>query len=949
MKMRLAIAMLAAGSAVFAQTLPPANAQSVPSKNIARKESDLPPFTYPMTVAAQALLDSDAATFNAFASKVRSDLESVIRDYDIQDKGVMLHLLSAKLDLQTLFGDDAEALNTCEQMRLLFDQPAMKATGMFNDVTFLKVRMTTGQSRGETFQAEYEKTFRSQVDSLPWAVVAERVMKRRADFERLSVEYVASKVAADIEPFVSEHHALDFHMATRLIFWRGVLLTELPQRQLVLNVLSAYIKERDTPRPPVALVRPVTDDYFGTKVVDDYRYMEDLKDADVQKWMKAQADYTRKTMDGLPGRAALLARIKDVMSLRPAAVSDAQIVARHFYTLRTPAGAQIAKLYVRDGLESADRLLIDPEKSPEPGGSHASISFYAPSPDNRYVAYGLLSGGSASAVLHVFDTVGGKDAGEIMDGARFAHPSWRDARSFYYTRLQRRQDKEFRAQSYLHVVGHDPSLDAAVLGFDMNPDILQQEEIPTVYTTPALGYVVAVIRRGVEQRRRVYAAPLAEATGPGAHWRPIAASYDDGILAWETRSAGALPAAGNTLYMISQREGPNGEIVSFDLRERGRSAPNTILASGKLPIEAIQVAKDGIYVQVMDGGVGRLERVGFNGKGPPTPVTLPFPASVLEVSTDPVAGGAVLSVVAWTRLRTFLRVESGAEQASDAGLQPSSALDTAADLEVREVMVKSWDGTEVPLSMVSKKGLALDGSHPTWLDGYGAYGYPATPGFFPGMRAAFERGVILARAHVRGGGDYGEAWHLAGYKLTKPNTWRDFIACAEYLVSHHYTNPSKLLGVGTSAGGILIGRAIEERPDLFAAAIATGPIADVLRWGATANGAGNEVEFGSIKTREGFEDLYAMSPYAHVRDGVKYPAVLVQTGISDDRVAPWLPAKFAARLQAATASGRPVLLRVAYDEGHGGIGATQRQEEERFADMISFALWQTGDPEFQPQ
>ena len=207
---------------------------------------------------------------------------------------------------------------------------------------------------------------------------------------------------------------------------------------------------------------------------------------------------------------------------------------------------------------------------------------------------------------------------------------------------------------------------------------------------------------------------------------------------------------------------------------------------------------------------------------------------------------------------------------------------------------------------------------------------------------------VSADSHVRGGGDYGEAWHLGGYKLTKPNTWRDFIACAQYLIGHRYTSPSKLFGIGASGGGILIGRAIEERPDLFAAAIAEVPIADMLRWETTANGEGNVTEFGSVKTQEGFEDLYAMSSYAHVKDGAKYPAVMVTTAINDKRVEPWIPAKFAARLQAATASGRPVLLRVDYDAGHGNIGATVSQQAESFADMISFALWQTGDPAFQP-
>ena len=235
------------------------------------------------------------------------------------------------------------------------------------------------------------------------------------------------------------------------------------------------------------------------------------------------------------------------------------------------------------------------------------------------------------------------------------------------------------------------------------------------------------------------------------------------------------------------------------------------------------------------------------------------------------------------------------------------------------------------------------------MSGYGAYGYPGTPSYIPRLRAAFERGVIFAHAHVRGGGDYGEVWHLAGYKLTKPNTWRDFIACAEYLIARHYTSPSKLFGISESAGGILIGRAIDERPDLFAAAIAVVPITDTLRFETTANGEGNVPEFGSVKTQEGFEDLYTMSPYAHVRDGVKYPAVMVTTAINDKRVEPWIPAKFAARLQAATASGRPVLLRVDYDAGHAGIEATRSQQAETYADTLSFALWQTGDPAFQPK
>jgi len=470
-------------------------------------------------------------------------------------------------------------------------------------------------------------------------------------------------------------------------------------------VVGASICYTQTPsvvpaKQPVAPVRPVTDDYYGTKIVDNYRYMENLKDAEVQQWMRAQADYTRYVLDGLPGRAALLARIDELMRTQPARVSDVQIVAGHYYNLRTPSGMQVAGLYVRDGLNGTDRLLIDPEKDSVSRGTHSSISFYAPSPDNRYVVYGLSAGGSENALLHVFDIAAGKDTGESIDRARFAHPSWRDGRSFFYTRLRKTAPDMPPAvtyqesRSYLHIVGDDQESDPAVLGFGVDSGIpFRPEDSPTVYAAPGTSYAVAIIRRGVEPARRVYVVPLAAATGPDAHWRPIAASYDDGIIAWMDRSEGALPANRDTLYMISRRDSPNGEVVSFDLRGSGTTVPKTILAAGKLPIQAIQAAKDALYVQVMDGGVGRLERVDLNAAGRTTSVTLSFPASVLGVSTDPTAGGAVLRVGSWTRPMTYLHVEQDAERASDAGLQPASPPEGADNMEVREVKVKSWDGT----------------------------------------------------------------------------------------------------------------------------------------------------------------------------------------------------------------------------------------------------------------
>jgi prolyl oligopeptidase len=253
----------------------------------------------------------------------------------------------------------------------------------------------------------------------------------------------------------------------------------------------------------------------------------------------------------------------------------------------------------------------------------------------------------------------------------------------------------------------------------------------------------------------------------------------------------------------------------------------------------------------------------------------------------------------------------------------------------------------VPLSIVYKKGFVRDGSTPTALIGYGAYGDAFMPGFSRRYMAWLERGNILAIAHVRGGGELGEAWHLAGKKETKPNTWGDFIASAQYLIDNKYTSSSHLGIWSQSAGGILIGRSITARPDLFAAAVDGVPCSDMVRQETGPNGPANIPEFGSVKTEDGFKALYAMSAYYHVEPGTKYPAVLVTAGANDPRVDPWQGAKMAARLQADTTSGRPILFRVNYDAGHG-LTDTIAQQVSDWSDIFTFFLWNFGDADFQP-
>ncbi|HZT04746.1 MAG TPA: prolyl oligopeptidase family serine peptidase [Steroidobacteraceae bacterium] len=388
--------------------------------------------------------------------------------------------------------------------------------------------------------------------------------------------------------------------------------------------------------------------------------------------------------------------------------------------------------------------------------------------------------------------------------------------------------------------------------------------------------------------------------------------------------------------------------MKLDL-SRPDSHPEVVVPQGHLPISAVYASRGALYWRVNDAGANDIHRLALVHGAQPQALMLPYAGDVADVISDDMGGGAVLLVNSYLRSPAYLGVDPHSGSIRDTGLQPAGPFDRPSDLAVDEVRVRSWDGTLIPLSIIHKKGIRRDGSNTAMITGYGAYGISVSPFYVPAMQSWYDHAQIVAFAHVRGGGELGEAWHRGGFKGTKPNTWKDFIACAQYLVDNGYTKPPKLFAWAQSAGGILIGRAMEERPDLFGAVVSRVPAADMLRFQTTANGPDNVPEFGDVRTPEGFKALYAMSPYAHVRDGVKYPPTMVYAGFNDQRVPAWIPAKFAAHLQAATASGKPVLLRVDYDAGHTGFDATRAQIDRNTADMLAFALWQTGDPDFQPR
>lgn len=722
----------------------------------------------------------------------------------------------------------------------------------------------------------------------------------------------------------------------------------------MLALAAGFLAAQSTPQaPPPAPVRPVIDDYHGTKVSDPYRYMENVGDPAVQAWFHAQNDYTRAVLASIPGRDRLRKRIEELDQSVPEVIAG-QCPGDVYLVHKRVAGENTTKLYIRHGLTGTDALLLDPEKVTLGGGVQAkgknTIWGASMSDDGRYEAVGIVPGGSElDGELHVINISTGRDTGDTIPhtGAEAWDPNWLpDNHSFVYGRLQKlppgAPEAEVRQKfrSYLHVLGTDPAKDQPVFGYGVVPSIeVDPSLIASVQTQAGARYAVGVLNGSVTPNSAYYIEPVEAIGKSNPQWRKVA-DFKDGVT--------SLAQHGDELYLLTYSNAPRYKVMRMDARHPDLASAETVVPAGDAVITEIHPAQDALYVGELDGGIGRLLRVPYGPHPKVETVALPFDGYIASLPHDPRVPGALFALTSWTRAVQIYSYDPATGRATNTGLQPHGPHDAPDSIESVEVKVSSYDGVSVPLSIVYPKSSSRTGTSPTLLEGYGSYGDVYSPWFDPTRLAWYEQGGTYAVCHVRGGGEYGEEWHLAGKGTTKPNTWRDFIACAQYLIQNKYTSPARLAGSGTSAGGILIGRAFTERPDLFGAIVDNVGVSDTLRSETTQNGEANIPEFGSTKTDDGFKALYAMSSYDHVEDGTRYPAILLTTGMNDPRVSPWEMGKMAARLQAATKSGKPVLLRVDFVGGHGGMGGTQQQQYERQADTWSFVLWQLGVPEFQP-
>jgi prolyl oligopeptidase len=687
--------------------------------------------------------------------------------------------------------------------------------------------------------------------------------------------------------------------------------------------------------PPTPTVDHV-ERLFGMAFHDPYYWME-AGGPRFDEWLAAQTAYSRSVLDGIPGRLALLEDLRRLEGGETQVSGAVQASGQWVYSKTRPEDAS-PKIFAHPLEGGEERVLVDPSRY-DADGHAAQIDYWSIAPDGQHIAYGISLGGAETGVLRIMNVMTGAELPEHMDRTRYARPNWLDGGSFLYTRLPApppgKQQRLTGGQVFLHRLGTDPGTDKGVFG----PGLVAGLKLPETYFFRGVGSaasrtVVGEYDAGlVSSPKVVFAADTAPADGK-LHWRKVAGFEDDvrGVI-----------LRGDSLYLRTARDASRQRILRTKASAPDLAHAETILAEGTGTITSMVAAADALYVELDEGGLGRLVRIPPGGR--PETLTTPFEGSFMGLSANAAVPGVVLRMQSWTRSQTVFFYDPATKHFADTGIAPPSPV-SFADIEWTETRVPASDGTMVPISIVAPANTKRDGSHPVLLYAYGAYGVTLHPRFDAMRRAWFDHSGVYVFAHVRGSGGFGDDWHRGGRLDRKLNSITDFIAVAEYLEREGWASRGTLTAMGGSAGGIVIGGAIAARPELFAAALIQVGLVNMLRLEQIPIGPFNTGEFGSTETEEGVRQLYAIDAYQQLRKGVEYPGVLVATARNDARVSPWMPAKFAAKLQADSTRYRPDLLRV--EEAGGHARGTREQAEAEEADFYSFLLWQTGMAGFQP-
>ena len=678
--------------------------------------------------------------------------------------------------------------------------------------------------------------------------------------------------------------------------------------------------------PPKAEERPLEENFHGTKVVDRYRWLEDSNSAETTKWVAEETAYTRGVLDPLPGREAIHKRLSELLSI--GSLSTPRMAGKYYFYTRRQGSENQPVLYVREGVDGKDRVLVDVNELSADGT--VALDWMHPSENGRYVAYGTSQSGSEMSTLHIIEARTGKLLPDTIERTRAASIAWElDGAGFYYTRYPKKGDvpegqERYNRHVFYHEVGTDPEKDPLIFGQGRDP-----EDWPEVSLDNDGRLLLITVAQGWT-KSELFLMDLKKGTPPTR----ITTGKNFLYSAW---------VYNGRLYILTNEDAPRSRVFMAEAGDYERDDWKEIIPQTGSVLRDIGVWGGKIFAQYEQNASSELKVFEIDGTRVKE-LALPAIGSVRNPSGKWNRDEVFYGFESFTSPPAVYRYDLKTGATSLWAKVDAPSIDPAA-YEVEQEWFKSKDGTRVPVFVVHKKGLKKDGHNPALLTGYGGFDVSMTPKFDAAAFLWLEHGGVYAVANLRGGGEFGEEWHRAGMLDKKQNVFDDMIAAAEYLISEKYTDKEHLAMKGGSNGGLLVGAVMTQRPELFRAVVCEVPLLDMLRYQEFQIARLWIPEYGSAENAEQFKWLYAYSPYHHVKAGVEYPAALFMTADSDSRVDPMHARKMMALMQREAANGgsrtRPILLRVEAKAGHGaGTPVAKMVEEE--TDAYAFLFWQLG-------
>jgi prolyl oligopeptidase len=706
---------------------------------------------------------------------------------------------------------------------------------------------------------------------------------------------------------------------------------------LSLLLLSAVLAADDSSSgsvptgPPKTKVENVEETLHGRKLVDPYRYLEDSKRAETQQFVRQELEYTRSLLDPLPGRTQIQARLHQLLTIGN--IGAPQIGGKFYLYTRREGMQNQPVLYVREGANGKDRVLVDANQMAADGT--IALDWWFPTHDGKYVAYGTSPSGSELSTLHVIETATGKLLPDVIDRTRAASVAWKlDDSGFYYTRYPKKGEvpegqELYNRHVFYHRMGDDAAKDVLIFGEGRSP-----EDWPQVNLSNDGRWLLITVDQGWT-KSELY---VLDTQTPSS--TPVRVTEGKEFLY-------SGEAFDGNIYLVTNEDAPRYRVFRVPASNPARSNWKELIPQSDAVLRALSIVHRTLFALYEKDATSQVKMFGTDGKflsDIPLPGLGSLDGAGGNWDSDELFFGFQSFTVPPSIYRVDLRNTGAMPKPLVWAKVDAPSIDPSA-YEVNQEWFTSKDGTRVPMFIVHKKGLSKNAANPTLLTGYGGFNVSLTPAFSRSAYLWLERGGVYAVANLRGGAEFGEDWHRAGMLDKKQNVFDDFAAAAEYLIAQKYTDRDHLAIQGGSNGGLLMGVAMTQHPELFRAVVCQVPLLDMLRYQNFQIAKLWTPEYGSAEDEKQFEFLYAYSPYHHVKPGAEYPAVLFMTADTDTRVDPMHAKKMAALMQAEAKNGgsreRPILLRIETKAGHGAGKPVTKQIEE-FTDIYSFLFWQLG-------